>query len=195
MHKVIIVPGLGDETMGLEIITKTWKRQDLNMVTCSMNWRDSREGLAVKLDRLLNLIDEFVRNGNKVSLVGTSAGGSAVLNAFMQRKDSIYRVINICGRLRTGTHKGIHSFETRTASSPAFAESVKMCEKELKNLTSEDKGRIITIRPLFGDELVPANTVTINDVRNITIPTIEHVLSIGLALTLFSRPIIKFLKN
>ena len=58
-----------------------------------------------------------------------------------------------------------------------------------------DKKRIMTIRPLLGDELVPGNTATIIGAQNITLPTGEHLLTIGAALTIFGKRIIDFLKD
>jgi len=51
----------------------------------------------------------------------------------------------------------------------------------------------MTVRALFGDELVPADTAILRGAHNIVVPTPEHVFSIAIALTLFSRPLITFL--
>ena len=193
MHKVIIVQGLGKDKNKLIWITKHWRKYGFDPIVYSIGWHDSEQGFIPKLDRLLEFIDKLYEEGNVISLVGTSAGGSAVVNAFTKRKRKIASVVNICGRLRVGTHKGIHSFEARTAPSPAFAESVHMCEQEIEAFTLDDKKRILTIRPLFGDELVPANTVTIDGANNVVIPSGEHVLSIALALSLLFAEVIGFL--
>ncbi|KKR15457.1 MAG: hypothetical protein UT42_C0001G0014 [Candidatus Falkowbacteria bacterium GW2011_GWA2_39_24] len=192
-HKVIIVQGLGRDASKLVWITRFWKKYGLNPIVYSVGWHDTEEGFVPKLNRLLDLIDKLFEEGDIVSLIGTSAGGSAVINAFAKRKQQIASVVNICGRLRVGTHKGIHSFEIRTASSPAFAESVRMCEQEIEQLSSDDKDRIMTVRPLLGDELVPADTVIINGAHNVVIPSGEHVLSIALSLSLLSAEMISFL--
>jgi hypothetical protein len=47
----------------------------------------------------------------------------------------------------------------------------------------------------LGDELVPADTAVLDGGQNITIPTIEHSLSIYLALSIFFKPIINFLES
>jgi hypothetical protein len=122
-----------------------------------------------------------------------SAGGSAVLNAFIERKNKIHRVVNVCGRLRVGTQKGFRSFEARTSSSPAFAQSIKLCESREDSLTGPDRLRIMTVRAMFGDELVPSDSAILRGAYNTRIPTPEHMFSISMALTLFSKPIILFL--
>ena len=58
----------------------------------------------------------------------------------------------------------------------------------------QDRKKILTVRPFFGDELVPADTVVIQGALNKTVPMGEHVLSIATALILY-RPVIAFLKG
>ncbi len=193
-HFVIIIPGLGDEVGTLQKVTSHWKKYGLEPVMHSVGWRDGKNEFLPKLARLIVLIDRLAKDGAIVSLVGTSAGGSAALNAFIERRNVIHGVINVCGRLRTGPEKGFRSFQSKTASSPAFAQSVKLVEANEVNLTTRDRQKIMTVRALFGDELVPADTTILVGAYNATVPTPEHVLSIGAALTLFSKPLIAFLK-
>jgi len=192
-HYVIFVPGLGDGVKKIQLVTYCWRWFSLIPIVHAMDWRDG-EKFQPKLKRLLDLIDEYFENGNIVSLVGTSAGGSAVVNAYMKRKNKIHRVINVCGRLTTGTHKGFRSFESKTKTSPAFAQSIQLCEKRENYLTKIDRRKIITVRPLF-DEVVPPDTTMVKGAQDRIIPSIGHVLSITLSLTFFSKPLITFLTN
>jgi hypothetical protein len=194
-HKVIIIPGLGDPVEPTRKASNHWRRHGLEPVIYPMKWRTDNKSFESKLKGLIEKIDEFVENGDTVSLVGTSAGASAAINAFAKRKSSIHKVINICGRLKKGSSVGFRSFEVQSKSSPAFAESIRVCEENLKNFSKKDLEKIMTVKPAFGDQLVPHNTVVIKGARNIRIPTIEHVFSILMSLTLFSRPLIKFLKD
>lgn len=194
-HKVIIIPGLGDSrTRPLELMTNHWKRQGLEPIVHVVGWHDSEDSFELKLHRLVELIDELVGQGDEVSLVGTSAGGSAALNAFIERKNVVHRIINVCGRLSVGPTTGFRSFESKSKSSPAFAESVELCETQEKSLSSSDRQKIMTVRAMFGDELVPPETTIIEGAYNTLVPTPEHMLSIGAALTIFSQPLIAFLK-
>lgn len=144
---------------------------------------------------MLTVIDSLEQKRHTISLVGTSAGGSCALNAFIERKVVIHKVISICGRLKIGPTSGFRSFESRSKSSRAFAQSVQLCEKSISALSKQERAKIMSVRPQFGDEVVPPQTTYIQGVYNITIPTIEHVFSIGMALTLFSKPLILFLKE
>jgi hypothetical protein len=192
-HTVIIVPGLGDNVNTIQMATNHWRKSGLEMIVHSVGWRNGEKEFKPKLDRLLALIDQLIVKSNTVSLVGTSAGGSAVLNAYIERKKVLNKIIIICSRLRVGSQRGFRSFETRTASSWAFAKSIMLSEAREKSLSSVDRKRIMTVRAQFGDELVPIDTAILKDAKNTTIPTFEHVLSIGVALTVFSKPLIEFL--
>lgn len=195
MHYAILIPGLGDDRKKLALVTAHWKKHGLVPLVHSVGWRDEEPDFDTKLNKLLDVVDALFSQGNTVSLVGTSAGGSAVLNAFYKRRDKIHKVINVCGRLREGSVNGFRSFKSRTATSPAFAASVKLCESHESLWTAQDKSKIMTLRPFFGDELVPSTTATLDGAINKVIPTGEHAFSIAMALTLLSRPLIDFIKT
>ena len=195
-HKVIVIPGLGDHrTKPIELAVNHWRRQGLEPIVHAVGWHDGEDSFEPKLLRLVEMIDGFTEQGDTVPLVGTSAGGSAALNAFIERKDAIHRVINVCGRLKVGPTTGFRSFVSKSKSSPAFAESVKLCEAREKLLSTADRQKIMTVRAMFGDELVPPETTILQGAYNTRVPTPEHVLSISAALTAFSRPLIVFLKQ
>jgi hypothetical protein len=194
-HRVIFIPGLGDQVNHITWLTNHWRHYKLIPIVHPIGWYDNKNDFSIKLSMLIKLIDKYSSNGNIVSLVGCSAGGSAVLNAYLERKTKVHRVINVCGRLRSGNYRGLRSFKARTASSPAFAQSIKLFEKNEVLLSKKDRHKIMTVRALFGDEAVPGDTAILSGVSNITIPTIEHVFSISMALTIFSNRLISFLTN
>ncbi|MEI6462560.1 MAG: hypothetical protein WCO33_02725 [bacterium] len=199
-HIVIFVPGLGDEVNSSQVrrliwATNRWKKHGVEPVVYLIDWYSNQREFKPKLKKLLREIDKYSKKGYKVSLVGCSAGGSAVLNAFIERRESICKVIDVCGRLRKGIQKGFRSFESRTYKSQAFAEAVEGFENREYLLSSEDRKRIMTIRPLLGDELVPASTNILNGANNITVPLFEHGISIFASLTVFSKNIIKFIES
>lgn len=192
-HHTIFIPGLGDEVNKMIWATNHWRRFGLDPIVHSVGWHDGEKYFQPKLKILVDMIDKYADGGNSVSLVGCSAGGSAALNAFFERREVVYRVINVCGRLRTGPQNGFRSFGARTASSPPFAESVKLFESNENLLTNQDRQKIMTVRALFGDELVPADTTILQGAYNTVVPIPEHVLSIAMALTIFAKPLITFL--
>ncbi|KKR65079.1 MAG: hypothetical protein UU06_C0029G0001 [Parcubacteria group bacterium GW2011_GWB1_40_5] len=83
-HVAVIVAGLG----GLEnfpTLTSSWAKYGIETVHFKPMWK-SAESFENKLGRFLGFIDLLVSQGKTVSLVGTSAGGSMVVNAFIERK-------------------------------------------------------------------------------------------------------------
>lgn len=193
-HNIILIPGLGDEIRMLNFLTKHFQKYHLDVAVHRIGWKDGSTDFRPKFDNLLHHIDELSKIG-RVSLVGTSAGGSAALNAFARRKKIVYKAVNLSGILRPSKERGWRSFEARTTTSSQFAQSVKLFVSQEKSLTPADRKRVMTVYPIFGDELVAPDTVTLPGATNIRIPSIEHVLSIALALTFFSKPVITFLSE
>src|SRR3989338_11293353 len=192
-HKVIIGPGMDGRVNGIDWLTKNWpEKYGLQPIMVPIAWKDG-EPFAPKLKQITDLIDRLADQGDQISLVGCSASGSAMLNAFMARKKQIYRVVNNGGFLRPGTAKGFRSFNQRTAASLAFRESVLRFAELEPTLTAADRAKILTVRPLW-DELVPPETVVISGAMNMTVPIIEHVLGLGLALVKYG-PVIMFLNG
>lgn len=191
MHKVIIIPGLGDDLTKLRWVTRHWIKYGLEPILYNIQWRSGEKHFKHKLDKLIKTIDDLNSRGDKISLLGTSAGGSAVVNVFCSRKNKIHKVINVCGRLRKGD--GVYpTLDFTSRSSLAFKESVLLCEKNQKSISDVDSKRILTIRPLF-DETVPISTTTLYGARNDQIFSIGHVFSIALSMTLLSKRLINFL--
>lgn len=189
-HHVIIVPGLGNNIAALMWSTKGWSRDRFIPHIFDARWKTEEPGLQPKLDRAIALVDELTAHGETVSLIGNSAGSSFVLNLFAARKNKIHKVIINCGRVRAGDWPW-HTFAQATKDSPSFKESVLRSEKVISTLSKADKKKILTLRPLF-DEVVPPYTVTIPGVTNIVIPSVEHVVSMSLYLTLFRGKIFDF---
>ena len=195
-HIIIVVPGLDDgpDTWLMRLILRLWRSDGIKVELCRMQWRNGHS-FQSKLDTLLGLIDEHTKTGYAVSLVGISAGGSAVINALFARPDKVHKVINICGRLRGGNNHGFRSLERRSRSSTAFRDSVLTCEQNLEKIDSTYLSRIMTFRARFGDELVPSDTSQVSGAYNVALPTIEHMISIATTLIFYRRCIIDFAKS
>jgi pimeloyl-ACP methyl ester carboxylesterase len=194
MHSVLYLPGLGRSQWLYSIPAYLWRRHGLDARVYPWDWYDL-ETFECKLKRLIRNVDQLRKKYTAVSLVGSSAGGSVALNMLLMHPRLVHRVINIGGRLRPGIEHGIQGYTRRTASSAAFGESVLYFSSHEHRLSQDQRKRIMTIRPRFGDELVPADTVGVWGAKNITIPTIEHVISNALAFTLFSRLLQDFIRE
>ena len=98
-HQVIYVTGLGDDrSYGQITILKSWRLWGLKPHYFPFKWAD-KEPFEPKFQRLLAKIDDLSTDGNYVSLVGVSAGASAVLNAYAERKN-LTGVVCICGKIQ-----------------------------------------------------------------------------------------------
>lgn len=186
-HSVIVVPGLGDDRIESKLLTdfstRHWRKHNLEPIIHMVRWHDG-EKFNLKLQRLLEVINKEKSQTKKVSLVGLSAGGSAVLNAFLEEPSKIFNVVSIASRLKA---------EMFTSRSSSFVESVKTFEKHENELSEVDKLKIMTMRALI-DELVPDETSRLDGAYNIRIPMIGHGLSIYSTL-FFSARLVDFLKN
>ncbi len=191
-HEVLIVPGLGDRTNWLEWMARDWaQKYGINLQPHVMPWSGNEQTFQPKLERFLTRIDSLTKEGRRVSLIGTSAGGSAVINAFTQRQNDLHKVVNVCGRLRTGG-VAYPPLEHVAEKHPAFMESLYMLEEAEKSLDYDARQNILTVRPLF-DEVVPVSTMTVEGACNVQIISVEHMINIATAMTIYSGNITKHL--
>lgn len=192
-HTVLLVPGLGDRVPRHQWLTKFWKKEGMEVIIHTAHWNNTNEPFQPKLNRLIRHIDQIAHKNKKLTLIGTSAGGSLVINAFTKRPSKIHRVISVCGRVRKGNHV-FPSLELAAKGFPAFTESVIACEKELPRLAKKDKEKIMTVRCSLVDVLVPMSCIQIEGATNMTVPIPFHILGIATALTVWRKKLIAFIQ-
>lgn len=190
-NHVIIIPGLGNNVPLHIWATKGWKTYGIIPHVFDARWKIEEKGFSEKLERALKLVDSLSKNSSRISLVGNSAGSSFALNLYGKRRKMIHKIIINCGRVRDGDWPWF-TFNQATALTPSFKESVLKAQKLEKKFTSDDRKKILTLRPLF-DEVVPPLTVPIQGATNKTTPFVEHALCIALNMTLFKKQIIDFI--
>jgi pimeloyl-ACP methyl ester carboxylesterase len=190
-NHVIIIPGLGNGVSKHLWAAQSWKKYGIIPHVFDTKWKIVENGFPEKFNRALKLIDSLSDRNSWVSIVGNSAGSSFALNLYGKRRAKISRVIINCGRVRDGDWPWF-TFDQATASSPSFKESVLRSQELEKTLTTNDRKKILTLRPLF-DEVVPPSTVPINGAKNKVIFSLEHSLTIALNMTLFKKQIIDFI--
>lgn len=189
-HVVIYVPGLGDHrTRGQQLAVSLWRFFGVQSEVFHMRWLQ-HEPFEAKLRPLLARIDALSEQGRTVSLVGVSAGGGAVINAYALRQDVIHRVVCVCGKLTNPQTVHPRVYE----KNPGFAESMEMLPSSIVSLSKENLSRVRSIRAL-ADESVPPKDTIIEGTEGFTLPTMGHVITIGLAITIFSSAIIGFIKR
>lgn len=193
LKNVIIIPGLGDEIKRIKLATSWWRTEGLSPHVVRIGWLDGTSDFKKKLKAVEQLTEELSCDG-KISIVGTSAGGSASLNLLFERPDVIKNVVSICGRLRVGEGKKRIPANT-FKKSEQYKQSVILIESREVRFNDELRKRVMTISPRYWDEYVPLDTIKLRGANNLVIPTVEHVFSIASALTFFAKPIIKFIKE
>jgi len=191
-HHVIFVPGLNDHRKGYELLVARWLTYGIIPHVHRIGWHDEEIAFEHKLKRLVNAANLLIDQENTVSLVGGSAGGSAVLNAFLEQP-KITAVVNLCGRLRAGENV-FPSLKLAAKKSTSFKESVLLFESREPAMKEKQRGRVLTLRPVW-DEVVPRTTVSLHGANNQTLPSVEHMISGVLGITLFAPIIINFIKE
>lgn len=196
-HHVVYIPGLRDQWFLnrnlARLLPLFWDRRGFPIHVVAPHWEQG-ESFEPKLKAITDEIDRLIEMGHRVSIIGQSAGGSAGLNAFAQRKDVLSKAINVTGRLRAGVNVK-PTLEKAAYYSPAFRESVLLFENELGlTLTAEDRKRIMTLRPWW-DEIVPASTVPLEGATNLVAPIPEHTLGGAYIMSLYSKVLQSFLMS
>jgi hypothetical protein len=186
---VIYVPGLGDHrTYGQPIILKWWRLFGVKAHYHAIGWQ-SDEPFDMKLSRLVGLVDSLYEKYGSVSMVGVSAGASAVLNAFAERKN-ISSIVCICGKINNPQAVGKIVYD----KNPPFKTSLALLQKNLTRLSNPERSRIMSIHPL-DDKTVPPKDTLIKGALEITIPTKGHIFSIYYSLMFKTLTFCKFLRN
>lgn len=190
-HVIIYVPGLGDKMKWLVRLQKWalkfWRAYFVKTEVMTMLWAEPVP-LKPRFEKLIERIDELHKKGKKVSLVGTSAGASAVISAFVLRPDEVSGVVTICGKLQGGIPEVVEELN------PSFGESLDTLAKSLKKLSPELKKRILTIySPL--DAVVPPREAVIPGVKKLQTRALGHNPTCAYVLLCKSRQIVRFLKN
>ena len=189
-HHVVYVPGLGDQRpYGQSFLLHLWRPFGLTPHYHALGWADG-EPFTPKLERLIAKIDSLKSAGNKVSLVGVSAGASAVLTAYSQRLDDVTGVVCISGKIQNPGKINERYF----IKNPAFKDSVFGLSKVLESLSPAELGRIMSIHPIH-DQTVPISDTIIKGVVENRIFAFGHIQSIFYCLLFEGPAIARFLKK
>ena len=188
-NHVIYIPGLGDNrTYNQDKALKLWRLYGLHTHYHAIGWADD-ESFKPKLQRLLDKIDDFQRAGHDVSLIGVSAGASAVINAYAAR-DSLKSVICIVGKIHNPQTVGKRIYD----KNPAFRESLSMVEASLERLGKKERARILSLYPIK-DLTVPIKDTFINGARMRKIFAFGHIQAIFICLLFYGPLIGRFMKH
>lgn len=184
-HYLIIVPGIPAWTPICKLLTYHWKLFGFAVYVVDIHWITQPNDFQSKLQKLVKLVDVYLQQG-EVSLLGISAGGSAVLNTFHERRNKIHKVITICGRCR----KDKGQLSSGMKRSKAFEQSVELFEQVEKKLSNNEKKKLLTVNGYYD---IPKTSSVIPNARYLLLPMGFHAPIIVSALTFFSILLAKFL--
>jgi pimeloyl-ACP methyl ester carboxylesterase len=190
-YSAIYVPGLGDRMpTGQRRVVSLWRFLGVEPHFIHMNWADGKP-FDTKLDKIIAKIDEQHAKGRTVFLVGASAGGGAVINAFAARKDKVGGVVAISGKINNPEGIG----PKYSGPNPAFVESAYMVQPSLDKLDFEHDRPRIQSRYAFFDPIVPMSDSKVIGAINKTVPSVGHATTIATQL-LFGAPFfLRWLKH
>ncbi len=187
----IYVPGLGDDkTRGQDSAIEDWNKRGIDLEYHAIGWADKDTPFSEKLDLLCKRIDELYEESGRIVLVGSSAGASAVLNAYVRKRDKVRAVVTICGKIQQKHPLKPNDF----TDNPPFRESLKILPATLRQLDSHDLDHIMTAYPWF-DGRVPIEDAQISGAHHQRINMVGHFLSIATAITIGKRPLAKFIQS
>ena len=168
---------------------QTWPLYGVRGHTHEMPWAGP-EPYEPKLEKLIAKIDELAEQNKEICLMGASAGASAVLNAYIQRKDKVKKIALVCPKINGPETVGDKTYN----KNPAFKTSMYELQETLKELTAEDK-RKIRIYYSEGDGAIPYEGVTIPGVTEVKLAPLKHGFAIIYSLSIGALPIALFFRQ
>lgn len=184
---IIYIPGLGDHYDGLRQRSLSWWRIfGVKTELVPMQWYDGKPH-ADKQQLLHHAINKALNNGYRVSLVGESAGASIAMAAFAD-DNRLHRLVTLCGVIDPDAVVSPKIYRRGPAFKTAMA---NLSQINRSNLGSR---RVTVITSLY-DPVVSQKTNIIPGNRPIRIPSIGHLVTITLCLTIYSLVVIRQVKK
>lgn len=186
---IIYVPGLGD---GYDPIRRFllgfWRIYNVDVQMIPSGWSGT-EPYENKVHRIQEAIANACGHGKRVVLIGESAGGSLALNVYASEPEKVSKVLTLCGK-NTGPEKVSPRYYRKN---PAFREAMQEVESSILKLTKAQRGRFVSVYPLF-DPTVPVAETFIPDCQKVRIWSVGHLASVFIALTLASPLVVRAAK-
>lgn len=172
MIHYIYIPGLGDKLDFLRrLVLFGWRVRGARVTFVPMRWSDEAETAEQKYAQVARAIERA--SGDRVVLVGESAGGAMVLWVFARHMQSIDRVVTMCG-YNVGS-ADIHPL--RRQRNPAFYPVSAGAEDAVRAMSAKDRQRITTVYSTR-DTTVAEEHSRIDGAREVILRTRGHFWSI-----------------
>lgn len=197
-HYVVIVLGLGETKSVYFWLTRKWKKEyRLIPIIHVIGWKERKKDFEARLSILVEKIKQLLREEDaSVSLIGISAGTSAIINAYSILRDEerllIKSVILLCGRFNFTSHWW-YPMRYGVKPYPAFEQSVALAEKNLEQFSQKEIKKIFVFNLIF-DEVTPSSASSIKGATTIVFPLITHLVGIY-AIFLWNKKLTTVLKD
>ena len=188
-HHIIYVPGIGDDIFRIQsTIVKFWRLFGVRGHCHPMPW-SGRGDYATKAETLVARIDEYVAAGHQVSLVGASAGASAVLNAYATRHATVNKLVYVCAKINHPETVSAATFN----KNPAFKSALAVLQTNLLGFTEADKSHFHSFYS-NKDGLIPYESTRIVGVKKTKLPPLRHGAAIIYSLSFGFPKLLRVLK-
>ena len=196
-RKLIVVPGFNaseERVKFFQKATQPWEQQGITSLVVPVPWHEGDH--LTHLDMLDDTVSREISGGNKVSLLGASAGGVLAINALAENPE-IDKVITVSSRIKPTTIEGYLDLESIRDLSPSSAEGIELLDASKDDsLPPELRSRIMNTRALSGDDQVPPQLSYLEGAYNVWMPPARsHIDAVTTAMTKHSGIIIDFLKQ
>lgn len=165
------------EQLGIKYLA----RRGVHVTPALIDWC-SGESFESLFEKMTELTKQQLKAHGNLILVGSSAGGSLVVNILGQLHDKNLFGITLCSRLHEAplpswdkrnlkrmAHIGIPGKESQS-----FFDSVTYCgDVTIPNLTDQTKQRLVLVQQ-WADFVVPRPTMSIDGVRVYKVPALGH---------------------
>lgn len=184
---VLYISGLGDKYDGFRAAAlKTWRLWGVETELIPMQWNDGST-YEVKWARIKEAVYKAKQSGSRVAVIGESAGGTMAVRAGADLR--LDCMVTISGVTSPATPISPMIF----AKSPAFKESLRLLPKFLDKLKTANQPALRFIGWL--DTVVPPTKNQLPNARTVRLPSLGHIATNVIGLTIFSGLIVYYIRG
>ncbi len=195
VHHILFFNGLstGEVRKREQIAINYLRKRGVQVTAAQINWYGS-ESFASIFKRMVKLTQQELKKHGKLTLVGSSAGGSMAVNILSRLRDKNLSAVTLCSRLQLADLPwwDLRSLERMahmgtSRPSQAFLDSVTYCSnKAIPNLTTSSKQHLIIVQQ-WADFVVPRPTMSIDGVQIYKVPALGHGWGIAMGVRRLPR--------
>jgi hypothetical protein len=190
--RVLFVPGLGDRLGWLVRLQRealrSWRPLGVRTAVFRVRW-SADVPFDDRVEALVHLVDRYADRGERVVLLGASAGAGAVLAAYERRRD-LAAVVLVAGKFWRPEHLP----EAVLDHNDVFDEALHAVPRALERLGPHERRRILSLRSAH-DGVIPDHDPVLPGAVNEEMRVVGHVSAIGFALLFRARRIVRFVRE